>query len=280
MFPFGRQQFRFELIPLLEAARADPRPPLIACSLRDILVEKKRPDRLARIVELVRRYFSVVLVHGDPRVVTLGRTFPPAGEIADRIAYTGFVVERPIATAGADRASGEVLVSAGGGAVGANLLLTAIEARPHSRYRDRVWRVITGTGMAEGDASRVRALAAGQEGIVIETFRPDFRQLLGQCAVSISQAGYNTLLELVAGATPGVVVPFATASENEQTLRARLFAERGLVQTLAENELSPVTLARLVDRARPPEVRDIDLDGADHSVRILAEHLDRAGIAR
>ena len=40
LFPFGRRQLRFEIIPLLEAARAaGPRPRIIS-SVRDILVEK------------------------------------------------------------------------------------------------------------------------------------------------------------------------------------------------------------------------------------------------
>src|SRR5262245_37214029 len=32
LFPFGRRQMRFELLPLLEAAKARPRRPLIVCS--------------------------------------------------------------------------------------------------------------------------------------------------------------------------------------------------------------------------------------------------------
>jgi predicted glycosyltransferase len=37
LFPFGRRQMRFELVPLLEAASAAKPRPLIACSVRDLL---------------------------------------------------------------------------------------------------------------------------------------------------------------------------------------------------------------------------------------------------
>ncbi len=276
MFPFGRRQFRFELVPLLEAAGADPRRPLVACSLRDILVEKNRPERVAETLGILRRYFALVLVHGDPGLVRLERTFPRASELAELIAYTGFVVEAPAAPVGPRaRDDGEILVSAGGGAVGKTLLKNAIEARPLSRYAGRVWRIITGANLAPEDALGLRAMASGQTGIVIETFRPDFQELLARCAVSVSQAGYNTLLELVAARCPTVVVPFATESESEQALRASLFAAMGALEMVAEADLSPVSLAAAIDRASTPPPLGIDLEGAERSARLLIERRNR-----
>src|SRR4051794_20508076 len=80
LFPFGRRQFRFELIPLLEAVHASPRRPRVACSVRDVLVQAKRPERETDAVDIVRRYFDQVLVHGDPELIPFGRTFSRAVE--------------------------------------------------------------------------------------------------------------------------------------------------------------------------------------------------------
>ena len=91
MFPFGRRQFAFELLPLLEAAKARGLP--TAVSLRDILVAKSKPERIAETVAVVRRLVDRVLVHGDPRLVGLEATFPGAAEIADRLVYTGYVAD-------------------------------------------------------------------------------------------------------------------------------------------------------------------------------------------
>ena len=76
MFPFGRRQFAFELLPLLEAAKARGLP--TAVSLRDILVAKSKPARIAETVAIVRRLVDRVLVHGDPRLVGLEATLPGA----------------------------------------------------------------------------------------------------------------------------------------------------------------------------------------------------------
>jgi predicted glycosyltransferase len=85
MYPFGRRPFRFELKPLLEAARARPRPPLVACSVRDILVAKAKPGRAEEMAETTRRFYDLVLVHSDPALIPYEATFPRAGEIADLI---------------------------------------------------------------------------------------------------------------------------------------------------------------------------------------------------
>ena len=45
--------------------------------------------------------------------------------------------------------------------------------------------------------------------------------LLAGAGVSISQAGYNTLMEVVQARARAVAVPFAGGNETEQTLRAR-----------------------------------------------------------
>ena len=92
LFPFGRRQMRFELLPLLEAAAA--RGQGIFCSVRDILGGLKSAARQEETLGLVERYFDGVLVHGDPAVVPFERTFPGAARIAGKISYTGYVVDR------------------------------------------------------------------------------------------------------------------------------------------------------------------------------------------
>jgi predicted glycosyltransferase len=276
MYPFGRRPFRFELLPLLDATRAGPGRPLVATSVRDILVDKGRPERARETVDLVRARFDLVLVHGDPGLIRLDASFPLAGEIADRICYTGYVTEKPIQGEAAARHAGEVLVSAGGGAVGFPLLAAAIAAKPLSRLRDRPWRIIAGANLADREREALAAMAAQQPGVVLERFRADFTDLLRHCRVSVSQAGYNTVLEVLANRVPAVVVPFAEGSESEQTLRAQLLERRGLLQLVMPDRLTPERLAAAIDRAaaaEPPAVA-VDLDGARHSAALILERLD------
>jgi len=272
LFPFGRRQMRFELLPLLELAAAAQRRPAIVCSVRDILGGGKSAGRQQEAVGLVRRYFDGVLVHGDPEVVGFERTFALAGGIADKLHYTGYVVDEPAAHAGRD-GQGEVLVSAGGGAVGEALLEAAIAAKPLTGVRDRTWRVLAGGNLAQPVYERLAQLAQRAGGIVLEKSRPDFTALLANCALSISQAGYNTLLETVRAGARAVVVPFAGGAETEQALRARCFADRGLLEVVEEAALTPLSLAAAVDRAMrrpPPPGGGIDLDGARKSAALIA----------
>ncbi|WP_374373842.1 glycosyltransferase family protein [Dongia sp.] len=272
MFPFGRRPFRFELLPLLDWARAQNPRPLVASSVRDILVEKGKPGRAAEIAQLVKDCFDLVLVHGDADLVPFGRTFPEAAAIADRLVYTGYVVQVPDLPP-RDRTKGDVLVSAGGGAVGAPLLHAALAARAYSGLRDRPWRLIAGQNLPAADYAALAAAAALDPGVVLERHRTDFTELLASCHVSLSQGGYNTVMEILALQTPALVVPFAEGAESEQTLRATILAERGALDCLGADALAPRELAaRLDHRARlgSPAFK-VAMNGAERSAEILLE---------
>lgn len=268
MYPFGRRQFRFELLPLLYWAQNAGL--LVVSSVRDILVDKGREDRVLEAADLVRRYFDLVLVHGDPRLVPFDRTFPRAPAIADKLNYTGYVVEKPAAAPTADRSNGEVLVSAGGGAVGGPLFKAALAARRLSTLKERRWRFVAGRNLPEADFALLEEAARIDSGIVVDRFRADFTQLLASCHVSLSQGGYNTVMELLALRTPAVIIPFAEGQESEQALRAALLAERGALDMLDGDNLDPALLAAtLTRRAQAGALPiDLDLDGARHSADI------------
>ena len=276
LYPFGRRAFRTELRPLLDAcAEAQPRIP-VAVSLRDILVDKGRADRIAETVSIVRAQIDRVLVHGDPSLFRLDETFPAAPEIAGKISYTGYVVNRmpPRSTP-----SGEVLVSAGGGVVGHGLLECALAARPLTQLADAPWRIVTGPQLPESDFAAIQQQAAALTNVAVDRYRPDFQALLASCRVSVSQAGYNTLMEILAAGTRAVVVPFAEAGETEQTWRARRLAERGLIGLVEADAMTPASLAAAIDAAdarKPGETPAIDLEGARKTAFLLRQTLEQA----
>jgi predicted glycosyltransferase len=280
LFPFGRRSLRFELLPLLEAAHARSPRPWIVVSLRDLL-NPPDPAKADWAVEVVERYVDRVLVHGDPAVARLDETFPAAQRITDRLVYTGYVVPempRGIPQNG-EGPSGEVLVSTGGGAVGGALAEAAVRARALSRRAgDAPWRVLLGGNLAQDRFEAVRA--AADPGTAVERNRPDFTRLLAACRLSVSQAGYNTVTELLAAGVPGVVVPFeGDGGEREQALRAERLAAAGRLTRLREAELTPARLAAAVDRTLAPDPAagaaqagssKPDLAGVATSARLLA----------
>jgi len=270
-FPFGRTRLRFELLPLLEAARGRS---LIACSVRDV-VRRAGPERVAEAVELLDR-FDAVLIHGDPRLVPFERSFAGWARIKERAFYTGYVSERDLAQ-GMQGAEGkdEVVVSVGGGAVGAPLLKAAIAARPKTALADRTWRLLLGENLPAPD----RAVLVGEKGIIVEPARSDFTTLLRNATLSISQAGYNTTIETLRCAERAVLVPFATERETEQADRAQALAERGMVAVVPPGTLSAQSLADAVGRALAgPSLKTFppcDIDGGVKTAALLHRLLAR-----
>ncbi len=295
LFPFGRHAFSFELVPLLLAVADDRRrrgqaAPRVVVSLRDILVSKKNPPWYeATVLAVVRQWIDRVLVHGSPDVIPLSRTFGLAHHLGDKVVYTGYLASYPPPPSGS-ALRGEVVLSGGGGRVAGAVFRTALAARPLCQAAAALpWRLITGPYLPEevrADLERETAVlepVAARPAVVLDRFRDDFSSLLQGAALSVSQAGYNTMLDVVASGVRAVVVPYE-GSGDEQPLRARILAERGLFQVVPEAELSPGRLAEAMQEAlAAPSVQaqhGLNLDGASRSAEILTEMVDGVIAAR
>ena len=277
-FPFGRKMFSFELLPLLDAVcETNPRP-LIISSVRDILEPKRKPGRNEQIAALIEAYFDLVLVHGDPRYVELSDSFALAAQIDDRVEYTGYVVERPRRTGAGQIRGPEVLVSTGGGVGGEQLLRVALQARGLSPSEEPVWRCMVGHSLPDSLFDELCGLAP--PGLTLERNRPDFYELLAGAAVSVSQAGYNTVIEILDTGVPAVLVPFAEENETEQRTRARLLEERGLARLLDPDDLNPQSLIAAIESARglaSSESKLPDTSGAANTAKIINSRIGGPG---
>lgn len=273
-FPFGRRQMRFELLPLLDAIAAQrPRPVLVA-SLRDILQERSKPGRDEETVDLVLRHYDRVLVHGDPAFAALMDTFPLADRIAHKVSHTG-LVGPPKPDPSPERF--DVVVSAGGGAVGASLVAAAVDA---ARQRPDLarWLVITGPNLPQADYDRLAQ--AAPPSVTLCRFRTDFAGLLASARLSISQAGYNTVADVLQAGCRALLVPFAAGGETEQTARAQRLEARGRAAMLPEADLDGSSMAAAIDWALqqdPASVTGIGAtDGAARTAEILEEMVEKA----
>jgi len=138
LYPFGRKAFRFELDPLLSGVRDGSLPPCRCyCSVRDILVEKLhgREKFERRVVQTLNDYFNGVLIHSDPTVITLDKTFSRMTDIHIPISYTGFVSNPPPPPvcqirhkSGITADTRLIVASIGGGNVGGELLQAVLNA--------------------------------------------------------------------------------------------------------------------------------------------------------
>jgi predicted glycosyltransferase len=216
--------------------------------------------------------YDHVMVHADPRLAPFELTFPQAGRLGVRLHHTGYIAGAVGRASKGGPGEGEVVVSVGGGATGGPLLAAALDARASARGAGRLtWRLLVGHDLAAG--ALAERLARPPEGVVVEPARPDFPDLLANSAVSVSQAGYNTVVDVLAAEARAVLVPFARGGETEQTDRAKRLADLGVAIMLDERGLTAERLAAAVDSAlaltRTRRYR-VDLGGAAASAALLA----------
>lgn len=268
-YPFGRRQMRFELEPLMRAARTADWRPFTVASIRDIMQEGRAEKRVRESLDAAKAWFDLVVVHGDPKLVRIGETLQGADEILDKVRYGGLVTPPPPDLSKPPSITASVVVSTGGGAFGQKLTQAALGAMALSRTFPDDWLVIAGSERPEDEFDSLRN--AAPEGMRVERFVLDLARVLAEAEISISMAGYNTVGDLLRVRKPAVLVAHTGGRETEQLRRAKAMADCGLAVMLTDAELTPEKLADAVDRAveLPPAEIDFDLDGAKHAAEII-----------
>lgn len=280
-YPFGRRAFGAEIEPLLDSLSAQT---AIICSVRDVLVARNNPKKNNRIADLVLRRFDHVLVHGDENVIPFQATFPPAGRFSDRLIYTGYITEgekeSPEVSTVSDVAERtqqdgalDIVVSTGGGAVGESLLEAAVAAAREPGLRQARWRLLAGDNLDQDIFNRLKGGAP--EHVLVERARSDFQALLRGADLSISQGGYNTVMDVIAARCRNIIIPFADGGESEQAYRAERFEKMGLLNLLPGDDLSGKKLAdraaHILARPAPSGASQLKLDGAARSAEFIVQ---------
>lgn len=271
LFPFGRNKFKPEILGMLGTVRRSNPNVRVYCSNRDIMVQKAdQAHREEKIARLLKEHFDCVLVHSDPALITMEETFAATPRIQDMIEYTGYVAETPEAAAPGVRER-SILVSLGGGAVGDELARACIGVA--EAFPDHEMRILTGPYTTPDARKAFAAAAEGKGTVSIREFSENFSAELARAALSISLAGYNTLMDILATETPALVYPYM--ANLEQNMRARALEARGLLGVLYEEALRPerLTEAIRVRLAAPRTAAKIDLSGAETTARIIADQV-------
>lgn len=269
LFPLGRRTLRHEYLALLEQAHAMVRPPLVLASVRDILAAPSKPERAMQSVDWLTQFYDAVLVHASPAFVSLEQSWPVTDAMAGMLRYTGFVAPALPEAAESGDGLGEILVTAGGGAVGNALFETALGAA--QKMADQKWRFLVGGDTKD---ARIAALKAQADGlpVVIEPTRPDFREMLQRVRLLVAQCGYNTALDVLAAGKPAVFVPYEEGGETEQLTRAEALLRIGPYTIVREGSLTHDNLFLAATQAlsdqRKPDRSKLSLDGAAEAARI------------
>jgi len=288
LYPFGRGAFSFEIDPVLKGIRYGIlKPARVVCSLRDILVDKKKytPSYEARVAASLNRFFDALLVHADPALLKLDETFSRVSAITRPVVYTGFVTPAPPAGA-REKLRKEleitetepfVVASLGGGRVGEPLLEAVITAFKRLNPPNRgTLQVFAGPLMSSEKFRRIEGCS--DERIHVARFTPDFLSYLAAADLSVSMAGYNTCMNVLAAGVPALVWPFS--QNREQRLRAERLASAGSLKVLTEKDINPDRLAAIMEKTLSQPARPkipIDLNGAANTARWIEDWMKAEG---
>jgi len=285
LFPFGRKRFAFELIPLLDRARAVSSRPKIVCSLRDILVSKKDQQAYEeRVCRIVKSYFDLILVHGDPSFVQLQETFSRAGQLPCPLYYTGYVTQpathnggrvrtMPAHEAGELNPAAPILASIGSGRYrnGHRLLKSVLQAAAELHGRlPNPFHLYAGPYIPDDVFANLRQ-AATLPNVCLEKFTPGFQALMEQASLSISMGGYNTVMNVLRTGVRALIFPYPSNDDQEQMIRARKLQERGVIGLIHPADLESGALTgRILEalQSQPSPIR-LRLDGAETSSAML-----------
>ena len=182
---------------------------------------RRSPSASRRRTRASASFYDAVLVHGDPRLVRSSAPGRLSRKAAARPLHRLCRRGRRGRRRADDGQRSEIVVSGGSSAASLPLYRAALAAaaardgaRPGASSSAPAWR---------NRRSRLFAATAPAHARV-ERARPDFRALLARAAVSVSQAGYNTAVDLLRAGVAAVLVPFEAGRETEQRLRAEWLA--------------------------------------------------------
>lgn len=290
-YPFGKYDFESEILAMIDEARALVPSVRIISSVRDIPVSKELASldqwkQRARIEPLLRRYFDLLLVHGDPTFCRLDQFFPWLSNPPIPIQYTGFVGEWMSARPGRDprtsaspRNGGTIVVSSGG--LGEDGLL--------NRLALNAWRLLQARGQLATHRLLIFTAPGSCEpllsedgtgmlpsGVVIHRFTDRFLARLAEADLSISKAGYNTCVNVLQLGVRRLLLP--SAQVEDQWRRAARLAELGLAThfnlgTLTATELADAILDAL---ARRVCCHGLNLDGGWQTTRMIQNLVEQS----
>ena len=135
-----------------------------------------------------------------------------------------------------------------GGSQGARILSEVVPAgiaRLPEALRLRL-RVEQQTRADALDAAR-QVYAQARVEAEVATFFSDMAERLRTAALVIARAGASTVCELAAAGRPAILVPFAAAMDDHQTLNARLLSDVGAAAVVAEPHFTPEKLAEVLE---------------------------------
>lgn len=225
--------------------------------LRDIMDDAltiKTAWKNKKIYKILEKYYSEIWTYGNRDFYDPIKEYNIPDTVNQKFFFTGYIPRAVIKKKDALKEKGRykigmqeklVVVTTGGGGDGYpvmdNYLAMLEGSGKHFPFRSIL---ITGPFMPKNKRSDI-SKRGKKLGVLVFHFYRQMEKILAAADLVISMGGYNTLCELMSQKTLTLLIPRRTP-RMEQTIRARCFKERSLVDYIPWESLSPEALSQKI----------------------------------
>jgi predicted glycosyltransferase len=259
---------------------------MIVSSIRDVLVNRtNQAEHDSRACGVANDFYDLVLVHGDERFQTLQETFSRANDLKCPVVYTGYVVQdSKVPRTERNTSSPEtnpqptIVVSNGSGKCSTGHRLLESTLRAAALLQDRIphqFQVFAGPLIQDDAYERLKRIATGASNVTLDRYTQDLPGHLRRADLSISMAGYNTIMDILCAGVRSLVYPVTGNADDEQLIRAAKLASMRVLGILGDNQLRPEELAKEIQeslRSKPVRIL-FNNAGAINSSASIKKHL-------
>jgi predicted glycosyltransferase len=271
-FPFGRETFYFELIPLLKQVKSKGSSTKVISSVRDIIIINPDNNREDEICFLLNNYFDMVLIHSDPQLFKLEESFDSINKVKCPIHYTGYVIKnklkRGIKSFELSLRENIILVSVGSGRSGFNLLECVINAAfLLEQSLKHKFLIFTGPHITDENFALLQNKSEKLKNVSLNRYETDLSSYMHVADISISMGGYNTTMEVIYTGVKSIIFPF----DMEQYKRAEKLEKLGLIEIVKPSNLQADYIADKIIKLIDREIPKINLDfcGAEKTASLI-----------
>lgn len=187
------------------------------------------------IMEKVAGLYDEVWVYGPEDFWNPLNGLDTPQRITDKLRYTGFLrretptndnhrLQHPLPTS-------YILVTAGGGGDGADLMSMVLAAREYDRNLVHPLVLVPGPFMQSDEREEIHRRAANLKAVTVIDFDNELETIMDNATAVVGMCGYNTFCEILSFNKPALFVP-RTHPRQEQLIRATRASELGLARVL------------------------------------------------
>jgi predicted glycosyltransferase len=276
-----------ELIPAFQQLKEQSPHTRIVLGLRDILDEPEQVRQRwhsDKIYDLIRKYYDSIFIYGDETIYPSAQHYGLGEHVCADVHYLGYIgsktnklngsvqhVAHSLQEVSLRRTPGaKLMVVIGGGGHDAYPMMSSVMRGLISLNTATRPDTVFITGPLMPCELRVQLVEqASLIGALIVPWTHNVRDYLSAADLVVTMGGYNSLLETIASGKPTINIPRSGPSQ-EQTIRARLFDELGLVSYLSLDDANPAQVASAIEdnlNKGPRTEQMLSFDGASRAAR-------------